>query len=109
MNDVLNVTTLVQQESGWSSGVKRKNSETKAVNQWDTAEAEGQKPGAQQIPQGGQIGDGEVVRVQTPSPHHMDDEVSNIKEDGHLGEEENWAEKAVIGGEKTQYNGENKW
>lgn len=101
MNSIWNVTKLVQQESGWSSGVKGKNSETKALNQWDTVEAEGQKPGAQQIPQGGQIGDGEVVRVQTQSPHHTDDEIGNVKEDGHLGGEENWAEKAVIRGKKN--------
>ncbi len=61
------------------SVVKGKNSETQALNQRDTAEAKGQKAGSQQIPQGGQVGDGEIVRIQAPSPHHTDDEVGNIK------------------------------
>lgn len=78
-----------------SSGVEGLSSETQALNQWDTAKAEGQKPGAQQVPQGGQVGDGEVVWVQTPSPHHTDDKVGDIKEDGHLEGEENWAEKGL--------------
>ena len=36
---------------------------------------EREEAGPQQIPQGRQVGDGEVVRVQAPSPHHTDDEV----------------------------------
>lgn len=62
-----------------SSVVKGKNSETQALNQRDAAEAKGQKAGAKQIPQGGQVGDGEVVRIQAPSPHHTDDEIGKIK------------------------------
>ena len=81
-----NVTKLgaTRQWLAKSSAAEGLSSETQALNQWDTAKAEGQKPGAQQVPKGRQVGDGEVVRVQTPSPHHADDEVGNIKEDGHL-------------------------
>lgn len=62
------------------------NSETQTLNQRDAAEAESQEASAQQVPQSGQVRDGEVVGVQTPSPHYSDDEVSNIKEDGDLEE-----------------------
>lgn len=94
--------------------VKRgNNSETQALKQWDTAEAEGQKAGTQQVPQGGQVGDGEVVRVQTPSPHHTDDEVCDIKEDGHLkGEDKLGLEKTKvvdIMGEHTSNEHKNTW
>lgn len=61
-----------------------KHSETQALNQGDAAEAEGQKARPQQVPQSGQVGDGEVVRVQAPPPHRADDEVGKVKEDGHL-------------------------
>lgn len=79
--------------AGWELETDWSGSETQALDQGDAAEAEGQEAGPQQVPQRGQVGDGEVVRVQTPSPHQADDEVGNVKEDGHLeGEEtEVWA------------------
>lgn len=66
----------------WLGG--ERDSETQALQQRDAAEAQGKKAGAQQVPQGRQVGDGEVVRVQAPPPHQADDEVGDVEEDGHL-------------------------
>lgn len=60
-------------------------------------EAEGEEAGPQQVTHSSQVGDGEVVRVQTPSPHHTDDEVGDVKEDGHLdGEDKLRLEKTKV-------------
>lgn len=59
--------------------LKVNKSQSQAVNEWDTAEAEGQEASAQQVSQGRQVWDGEVVRVQTPPPHQPNDEVSYIQ------------------------------
>lgn len=67
---------------GWLGG--ERDSETQALEQRDAAEAQGKEAGAQQVPQGRQVGDGEVVRVQAPPPHQADDEVGDVEEDGHL-------------------------
>lgn len=67
---------------GWLGGGR--DSETQALEQQDAAEAQGKKAGAQQVPKGRQVGDGEVVRVQAPPPHQADDEVGDVEEDGHL-------------------------
>lgn len=64
------------------------HSETEALNQGDAVKAEGQKARPQKVTHCSQVWDGEVVRVQTLPPHQTDDEVSNIKEDGDLGEED---------------------
>lgn len=71
-------------QHSWVSG---EDSQAQTLNQRDGAETEGQEAGAQQVPQSRQVGDGEVVGVQTSSPHQTDNEIGNIEQDGHLSEE----------------------
>lgn len=47
-------------------------------------EAEGQEAGPQQVPQSGQVGDGEVVRVHASAPHPVNHPVRHVEEDHHL-------------------------
>lgn len=74
------LTVLVKRSGG--------HSETEALNQGDAVKAQGQKAGSQKITNGGQIWNGEVVRIHTRPPHQTDNKVGNIKENGDLGEED---------------------
>lgn len=54
------------------------NSEGKALNQWNSVKAEGQKDSPQKVTHGSQVRDREVVRVHSQPPQETADEVSNI-------------------------------
>ena len=47
-------------------------------------EAEGEEAGSQQVTQGSQVGDGEVVGVHASTPHPVDHPVCQVEEDNHL-------------------------
>ena len=51
---------------------------------WDVCEAEGQQAGAQQVAQRCQVGDGEVVWVQTLTPRPPNQHLSHTQQDHHL-------------------------
>lgn len=47
-------------------------------------EAESEETGPQQVAQGSQVGDGEVVRVHASAPHPVDHPVCQVEEDHYL-------------------------
>lgn len=49
---------------------------------------EREEAGPQQIPQGRQVGDGEVVGVHASAPHPVNHPVCQVEEDQHLEEDE---------------------
>ena len=51
-------------------------------------EAEGQEAGPQQVTQGRQVRDGEVVGVHAPAPHPVDQPVCQVEEDHDLQQDE---------------------
>lgn len=53
-------------------------------NEPEDMEAEGQEAGPQQISQGRQVRNREVIRVHPPTPHPVDHPVSQVQQDQHL-------------------------
>lgn len=58
----------------------------RAVDEPNEAETDGQEPSAQEITQGSEVGDGEVIRVQSLPPHQAHNQVGHVEQDPHLGE-----------------------
>lgn len=56
-----------------------------AVDEPDEAETDGQESSAQEITQGSEVGDGEIVWVQSLPPHQAHDQVGHVEQDPHLG------------------------
>lgn len=57
-----------------------------AVDEPNEAETDGQEPSAQEITQGSEVGDGEIIRVQSLPPHQAHNQVSHVEQDPHLRE-----------------------
>ena len=53
-------------------------------NEPEDVEAECQEPGAEKVPQGCQVRDGEVVWVQAAAPHPVHHPVCDVEQDQHL-------------------------
>lgn len=54
------------------------------MNKPNQAETDSQESGAQEIPQGSEVGDGEIIRIQCLPPHQAHNKVSHIEQDSHL-------------------------
>lgn len=50
-------------------------------------EAEGEEAGSQKVPEGSQVGDGEIVWVHSSTPHPVNHPVCQVEEDHHLDED----------------------
>lgn len=57
-----------------------------AVDEPNQAETEGQESRAQEIAQGSEVGDGEIIRIQSLPPHQTHNQVSHVEQDPHLRE-----------------------
>lgn len=47
-------------------------------------ETDGEESSAQEIPQGSEVGDGEIIGIQRLPPHQAHNEVSHVEQDSHL-------------------------
>lgn len=70
----------------------------------DQSEADSQEASPQQVAQSCKVGDGEVIRVQSPLPEPADHQVGHVEQNGHLDEDDgmgfslqgNWKSKMIF-------------